>query len=88
MDDGYGQYWVMGLGPWRARWAAGRLRDEEPDPSLLMWDMRRFVRLQELPQQPVVVHFHCPTHAPVSSGGGWCSKAARPTSACKLPDVT
>jgi DNA-binding HxlR family transcriptional regulator len=49
---------VMGLGHWGARWAAGRLRDEELDPSLLMWDMRRFVRLQALPAQPVVVHFH------------------------------
>lgn len=35
----------------------GRLRDEELDPGLLMWDLRRFVRLEQLPRYPVVVHF-------------------------------
>jgi DNA-binding HxlR family transcriptional regulator len=49
---------VMGLGHWGARWVAGRLRDEELDPALLMWDMRRFVRLDQVPPYPVVVHFH------------------------------
>lgn len=49
---------VIGLGHWGARWVAGRLRDEELDPGLLMWDMRRFVRLDQLPPYAVVVHFH------------------------------
>jgi DNA-binding HxlR family transcriptional regulator len=48
---------VMGLGHWGARWVGGRLRDEELDPGLLMWDMRRFVRLDQLPPEPVIVHF-------------------------------
>ncbi|MFO1337570.1 MAG: helix-turn-helix domain-containing protein [Burkholderiaceae bacterium] len=48
---------VMGLGHWGARWVKGRLRDDELDPGLLMWDMRRFVRLDQLPRYPVVVHF-------------------------------
>lgn len=49
---------VMGLGHWGARWVKGGLRDEELDPGLLMWDMRRFVRLDQLPREPIVVHFH------------------------------
>ena len=49
---------VMGLGHWGARWVTGGLRDEELDPGLLMWDMRRFVRLDQVPPEPVVVHFH------------------------------
>ena len=49
---------VMGLGHWGARWVGGRLREEELDPGLLMWDMRRFVRLDQVPPYPVVVHFH------------------------------
>jgi DNA-binding HxlR family transcriptional regulator len=48
---------VMGLGHWGARWVGGQLRDEELDAGLLMWDMRRFVRLEHLPRYPVVVHF-------------------------------
>ena len=48
---------VMGLGHWGARWAGGRLRDEELDVGLLMWDMRRWVHVDQLPESPVVVHF-------------------------------
>jgi DNA-binding HxlR family transcriptional regulator len=48
---------VMGLGHWGARWVRGQLRDEELDAGLLMWDLRRFVRLDQLPRYPVVVHF-------------------------------
>ena len=48
---------VMGLGHWGARWIEGGLRDNELDLGLLMWDIRRFVHLDELPARPVVVHF-------------------------------
>jgi DNA-binding HxlR family transcriptional regulator len=48
---------VMGLGHWGARWVGGRLRDEELDVGLLMWDMRRWVHVDQLPDSPVVVHF-------------------------------
>ena len=36
---------VMALGHWGARWIGSRLRDDELDAGLLMWDIRRFVRL-------------------------------------------
>ena len=48
---------IMALGHWGARWIGSRLRDDELDAGLLMWDIRRFVRLEEFPPQPVVVHF-------------------------------
>src|SRR3990170_8953275 len=40
---------VMGLGQWGARWIGSRLRDNELDAGLLMWDIRRSVRIAELP---------------------------------------
>ena len=48
---------IMALGHWGARWIGSRLRDDELDAGLLMWDIRRFARLEEFPPHPVVVHF-------------------------------
>ncbi|MCW5658981.1 MAG: transcriptional regulator [Burkholderiaceae bacterium] len=51
---------VMALGHWGARWIGSRLREDELDAGLLMWDIRRFVRLEEFPPRPVVIHFQLP----------------------------
>ena len=51
---------VMALGHWGARWIGSRLREDELDAGLLMWDIRRFVHLDEFPQRPVVIHFQLP----------------------------
>jgi DNA-binding HxlR family transcriptional regulator len=48
---------VMALGHWGARWVGSRLREDQLDAGLLMCDVRRFVRLEEFPAHPVVVHF-------------------------------
>jgi DNA-binding HxlR family transcriptional regulator len=48
---------IMALGDWGARWIGNRLRDNEPGAGLLMWDVRRSVRLEEFPPWPVVIHF-------------------------------
>ena len=48
---------IMALGHWGARWIGSRLRKDELDASLLMWDMRRSVRIAEFPAEPVVVQF-------------------------------
>ena len=48
---------VMALGHWGARWIGSRLRDDQLDAGLLMWDVRRFVRIDAFPAQPVVIHF-------------------------------
>jgi DNA-binding HxlR family transcriptional regulator len=48
---------VMALGHWGARCVGKRLRDDEMDAGLLLWDIRRFVRLEEFPPRPVVIHF-------------------------------
>lgn len=48
---------VMALGHWGARWIGSRLRDDELDAGLLMWDMRRFARLEQFPARAVIIHF-------------------------------
>lgn len=47
----------MALGHWGAQWIGNRLRDDELDACLLMWDIRRFVCLQEFPPRLVAIHF-------------------------------
>lgn len=48
---------IMALGHWGARWIGSSLRKDELDASLLMWDMRRSVRIAEFPSETVVIHF-------------------------------
>lgn len=48
---------IMALGHWGARWIGSRLRDNELDAGLLMWDVRRFARIELFPSRTVVIHF-------------------------------
>lgn len=48
---------VMALGHWGAQWIGSRLREDELDAGLLMWDIRRFARVPEFPPRPVVIGF-------------------------------
>ena len=48
---------IVGLGHWGARWIGSRLPEGHLDAGLLMWDIRRFVRLDEFPPRRVVIHF-------------------------------
>ena len=51
---------VMALGHWGSRWIGSRLQPDQLDAGFLMWDVRRFVRLEEFPDRRVVIHFHFP----------------------------
>jgi DNA-binding HxlR family transcriptional regulator len=48
---------VVQLGNWSCEWLKREITDEEADPALLMWDMRRSVQLDRLPEDQVVVFF-------------------------------
>lgn len=48
---------VVGLGSWSREWLKREISEEEADPALLMWDVRRSVRLDRLPEERVVVFF-------------------------------
>jgi DNA-binding HxlR family transcriptional regulator len=49
---------VMQLGHWGARWVGSRLKREQLDAGFLMWDVRRFARIEEFPaDRRIVIHF-------------------------------
>lgn len=48
---------VVGLGTWSRDWLKREITAEEADPALLMWDLRRSLRLDRLPEERVVTFF-------------------------------
>lgn len=48
---------VQGLGIWGQRWAQRKIKDEDLDPVLLMWDLHRGLHIERLPQELTVVSF-------------------------------
>jgi DNA-binding HxlR family transcriptional regulator len=48
---------VVSLGNWSREWLKREVSEEEADPALLMWDVRRSVRLDRLPQEQLVTFF-------------------------------
>lgn len=49
---------VEGLGVWGQRWVRNDVRADHLDPMLLMWDVRRGIELDAVPDRRVVVRFH------------------------------
>lgn len=52
--------WVEMMGVWGQRWARREVTPEEADPTLLMWDMRRNINIERLPDRRTVVYFNYP----------------------------
>lgn len=48
---------VDALGIWGYRWAAKDINQDHLDPDFLMWALRRMVRVDELPEDRIVIHF-------------------------------
>jgi DNA-binding HxlR family transcriptional regulator len=48
---------VVGLGTWSRDHLKREITEEEADPALLMWDLRRSLRLDRLPEERVVTFF-------------------------------
>jgi DNA-binding HxlR family transcriptional regulator len=48
---------IEGLGEWGQRWARRQVGTDDLDPGLLMWDIRRRVNTDRLPDRRVVVQF-------------------------------
>ncbi len=48
---------VMELGRWGHRWANHDIQEEDTDPVMLMWDMRRRIHIDRLPDKRVVAEF-------------------------------
>ncbi len=58
------------LGVWGQRWVRGRLNDNDFDPDLLMWDMRRRIALEKLPPTRICLCFVF-TDAPREKASYW-----------------
>ncbi|HEX5079912.1 MAG TPA: helix-turn-helix domain-containing protein [Geminicoccaceae bacterium] len=61
---------IMAMGEWGARWVPSRLRPEDQDVALLMWDMHRRVRPESFPRRRTVVAFEF-TDAPANKRHWW-----------------
>jgi DNA-binding HxlR family transcriptional regulator len=48
---------VEQLGIWGQRWANLEIGPDDIDPNLLMWDMRRRIHREQLPERRIVVQF-------------------------------
>ncbi|MGE5527282.1 MAG: winged helix-turn-helix transcriptional regulator [Methanosarcina sp.] len=48
---------VVQLGAWSKEWLQREISVEEADPALLMWDLRRSLRLDRLPAEQLVTFF-------------------------------
>ncbi|HYP55206.1 MAG TPA: helix-turn-helix domain-containing protein [Solirubrobacterales bacterium] len=48
---------VVALGTWSRDHLKREVSAEEADPALLMWDMRRSIRVERLPKDPLVTFF-------------------------------
>lgn len=61
---------VLQLGQWGKQWTRSHLSRRELDPGLLMWDMRRRIDQNSLPEEKIVVHFLYPD-APMGKKAWW-----------------
>jgi hypothetical protein len=55
---------VMSLGFWAQRWVESKLSLKKLDPSLLMWDMRRWLDPKPLPKRRCTIAYHFPEIEP------------------------
>ena len=51
---------IMSLGTWGQRWIDSNISLRNLDPTLLMWDMRRFIDPKPLPKRRVTIRFIYP----------------------------
>jgi DNA-binding HxlR family transcriptional regulator len=51
---------ILQLGTWGQRWSRSRMKADDLDASFLMWDIRRNLRLDKLPEGRVVIYFEFP----------------------------
>jgi DNA-binding HxlR family transcriptional regulator len=48
---------IQALGGWGHKWVARSIREDDLDPDLLMWFLRRRVRVNNLPEDRIVLEF-------------------------------
>jgi DNA-binding HxlR family transcriptional regulator len=61
---------VEALGIWGNRWVRGQLNEDDLDPDVLMWDVRRRINLENMPSTQICIHFEF-TDTPAKQSGYW-----------------
>jgi DNA-binding HxlR family transcriptional regulator len=51
---------IMQFGHWGQRWSRSKMAVDDLDAGLLMWDIKRCVRIDKLPNAPAVIFFEFP----------------------------
>ena len=72
---------VETLGVWGQRWVRGQLSDEDFDPDLLMWDMRRRINLAAFPASQTCVSFEF-TDVPPEKSRYWLVGSSQGVDLC------
>lgn len=78
---------VTALGAWGVRWI-GELGEEDLDPHLLMWDMRRTIPIDAWPRISPPSRSSSTASPPRPRAGGSWSTTARPTCAISIRAMT
>jgi len=72
---------VETLGVWGQRWVRGQLSDEDFDPDLLMWEMRRRIDLDAFPSKQTCIHFKF-TDVPSNKSNYWLLGSSKGVELC------
>lgn len=72
---------IEALGVWGQRWVKKRVRKDDLDPALLMWDVRRRIRYDELAVERAVVEFDI-GGVPANKRRWWLIVADRAADVC------
>lgn len=74
---------VVQLGHWGKQWMRSEASSKDLDAGLLMWDMRRRIETQKLPEEKVVVHFLY-EDAPIGRQRWWLVMSREEVDLCLL----
>ena len=72
---------VETLGVWGQRWVRGQLSDDDLDPDLLMWDVRRRINVEAMPEVRTCLCFEF-TDAPKDASFYWLVKSTEGVDLC------
>jgi len=72
---------VETLGVWGQRWVRGQLSDDDLDPDLLMWDVRRRINVDAMPNARTCLCFEF-TDAPKNDALYWLVKSTEGVDLC------
>lgn len=75
---------IEGFGRWGQRWVKSELSLEHLDAQLLMWDMRRNLRADPMPERRSVIQFRYPEQPPTSRSWWLIVEPGAPIDLCSV----